>query len=356
MLKRLMLALAILFALLLGVVLLGPFLIPTETVQALGSASGAARPESRFLTIPFPGTSGIGIHYLERPGPAATAAPAIVLLHGFTLNAFTWGQVPEDLAKRGRMVAYDQIPYGLSAKLKRGDWNGPHPYAKEAAIAQLFAVLDRLGIERAHLIGNSSGGTLALEAALAHPERVESLILIAPWVYAQRPTFPGPVTELPQMRRLSLLIGRFLGEHTLLGLSYHDPERITPQRRELALIHTRVANWDLAWGELMARSLSTPVDVGERLAQIGQPVLVVTGDQDRLVPVEDTRRVAAGLPNAELVVLPGCGHAPQEECPAAFLDAVNGWLAGLETGPGLTRGDASGDRAPDRDQDLGQGR
>lgn len=344
MLKRLTLALAILFAVLLGVLLLGPFLIRTETVQSLGSASAAATPQSRFLTIPFPGTEGIGIHYLDAPGRGEAA---FVLLHGFTLNAFTWNRLAGPLAERGRVVAYDQIPYGLSAKVRRGDWSGPHPYAKESAIAQLFAVLDGLGIERAHLIGNSSGGTLALEAALAHPERVESLILIAPWVYAQRPTFPAAITELPQMRRLSLLIGRFLGEHTLLKLSYQDPERITEERRQLALIHTRMANWDLAWGELMARSLSTPVDVGERLAQVRPPVLVVTGDQDRLVPVEDTRRVAAGPPNADLVVLPGCGHAPQEECPEAFLDAVNGWLTGLETGPSHRRGGASGDRAPD---------
>ena len=344
MLKRLTLALAILFALLMGVALLGPFLIRTETIQALGPASAAATPKSHFLTIPFPGTQGIGIHYLEAPGRGDAS---FVLLHGFTLNAFTWNQLAGPLAERGRVVAYDQIPYGLSAKVKRGDWNAQHPYAKEAAVAQLFAVLDELGIERAHLIGNSSGGTLALEAALSRPDRVESLILIAPWVYAQRPTFPAVVTELPQMRRLSLLIGRILGEHTLLNLSYHDLERITEERRQLALIHTRMANWDLAWGELMVRSLSTPVDVGERLAQVRQPTLVVTGDQDRLVPVEDTRRVAAGLPNAELVVLPGCGHAPQEECPAAFLDAVNAWLAGLATGLGQTRSDPSGDRPPD---------
>jgi len=323
MLKRLTLVLAILFALLLGALLLGPFLIPTETVQALGSASAAATPRSRFLSIPFPGTEGVGIHYLETPGRGGMTW---VLLHGLTLNAFTWGRVEGGLAKRGRVLAYDQIPHGLSAKLKRGDWRGPHPYAKESAIAQLIAVLDRLGIERAHLIGSSSGGTLALEAALAHPERVESLILIAPWVYLQHPTVPAMITELPQMRRLTLLIGRFLGERTLLDLTHPQPQEIGEERRRLALIHTRMANWDLAWGELMARALSTPVDVGGRLAQVRQPVLVMTGDQDPLVPVEDSRRVAAGLASAELVVLAGCGHAPQEECPEAFLDAVDRWL------------------------------
>jgi pimeloyl-ACP methyl ester carboxylesterase len=128
------------------------------------------------------------------------------------------------------------------------------------------------------------------------------------------------------MRRLSLLIARKLGASTLLRLSYADPEKLTVERLDLARIHTRVARWDLAWGELLNHSLTTPVDVGERLRALTQPVLLVTGDQDRLVPPADTERVAAALPNAGLEVLPGCGHVPYEECSARFLEAVGPWL------------------------------
>jgi pimeloyl-ACP methyl ester carboxylesterase len=61
------------------------------------------------------------------------------------------------------------------------------------------------------------------------------------------------------------------------------------------------------------------------------PVLVITGDDDRIVPTADSVRLAGELPNAELVVIPGCGHIPQEECPQAVLDAIQTFLDGLET-------------------------
>jgi pimeloyl-ACP methyl ester carboxylesterase len=335
--KRVLLVLGVILVLLLGAAALLPFLIPAATIQPQGTARAAATPESRFVSIPFPGTPGIEVHYLERPGAPATGH-SFLLLHGFTFNSFTWGPVLDRFGALGRTVAYDQPPYGLSAKLSQGDWSGPDPYAKESTIAQVFAVMDALGIERATLVGNSSGGTLALEAALAHPERVESLILVAPWVHAQRPTFPAAVADLPQLWRLSLLAGRKLGDPTLLNYSYKDPARITAERRALALDHTRMANWDLAWGALLHRSLTSPVNVGERLDQVRQPVLVITGDADKLVKIEDTRRVAQALPDATLAVLPDCGHAPQEECPGAFMGAVEQWLRGSALDHGVPEG------------------
>jgi pimeloyl-ACP methyl ester carboxylesterase len=308
-----------------AVVLLAPFLVSQQPAPAAGSAAEALK-DARRLRIAFPGTAGIELHYRERGTRAPQAAPVFLLLHGFTFSLFTWDPVFERFAARARTVAYDQIPYGLSAKLRRGDWSGMNPYAKEAAIDQLFSLMDGLGIERAILVGSSSGGTLAMEAALERPQRVEGLILIAPWVYAQRPTFPAWFAELPQMRRLSLLIGRKLGEGVLLDYSYADPGRVTEARRTRMLAHTAMAGWDLAWGELLTRSLYSPVEVSRRLAEITQPVLLVSGDTDKLVPVGDSRRVADQLPNGSLQVLEGCGHVPHEECPEAFWQAVSQWL------------------------------
>ena len=326
MLRRILWILGIILGLALGAALLGPFLISTQSLAGREPAGAVATAQSHFVEIPFPGTEGIKLHYLEAGSENPPNAPVFILLHGFTFNAFTWQPALDFFARQGRVFAFDQIPYGLSAKLTPADWEGPNPYAKEAAIAQLFAFMDALGIKRAILVGNSSGGTLAMEAALAKPERVERLILVAPWVYAQRPTLPAAVAELPQLRRLSLLIARKLGQGGLLDYSYADPGRLDEDRRALMTIHTRMANWDLAWGELLNRSLSSPVTVSERLDQIIQPVLLLTGDQDKLVPVADTRKVAERLPNATLAILPGCGHVPQEECLASFEQAVSVWL------------------------------
>ncbi|MCB0060719.1 MAG: alpha/beta hydrolase, partial [Caldilineaceae bacterium] len=69
-----------------------------------------------------------------------------------------------------------------------------------------------------------------------------------------------------------------------------------------------------------------PADVTGHLSSIQQPALVLTGDSDAIVPLADSERLANTLPNAEYVVLPACGHVPQEECPARFMDAVEEWL------------------------------
>jgi len=341
MLKRLLLILLLLLGLLLAAVIVGPFLISTEGSAGAEQAEALAPAGGHFVQIPFPGTQGIRLHYRDTSplsvpaarltGAVATDAdashpPTFILLHGFTFNAFTWDKVTPAFARFGRVFAYDQIPYGLSGKLVASDWRETSPYAKEAAIAQLFAFMDALGVDQAILAGNSSGGTLAMEAALARPERISGLILVAPWVYAKRPTLPSLVAELPQMHRLSLFIARKLGEGILLDYSYADPGKIDPQRRQLMTIHSQMPRWDLAWGELLNRSLYSPVTVSAHLAEITQPVLMVTGDQDKLVPPADSRRVAEELPQARLVTLSGCGHLPQEECPDAFASALAQWL------------------------------
>jgi pimeloyl-ACP methyl ester carboxylesterase len=67
----------------------------------------------------------------------------------------------------------------------------------------------------------------------------------------------------------------------------------------------------------------------ERIPEIQQAALVITGDSDKVVPVTDSQRLDAALPNSEFVILPSCGHVPQEECPEIFQDAVDEWLSSL---------------------------
>jgi len=346
----------LLFVIAVGIIALaaGPLLVDPTPAVGETSAKSLARPESRFVDIPFPGTDGIGLHYLEQVGPIRPAqeqavheqvgqhdsakeqatskrgTPTFVLLHGFTFNAFTWNQLLDAFAEHGRAVAYDQIPYGLSAKPLPGTWFGENPYSKASAQEQLFAFMDALGIEQAILVGNSSGGTLALEAALADPERIQALILLAPWVHANRPILPDWLVQLPQTRRLTLLLARFLGgDSPLLDLSYADPARIDDERRALTGIHREMANWDIAWGALLNHSLADPVEISAHLTEVRQPVLIVAGDRDQVVPVADSEAAAAELPNAQFVLLPDCGHVPQEECPAPVADAVSNWLQTL---------------------------
>ncbi|SEL03237.1 alpha/beta fold hydrolase [Ectothiorhodospira marina] len=327
MLRWLLIILGSLLTLGLLALLLGPFLISNQPLKGLESVEAVATEESRFVTIPFAGTDGLTLHYLESDGGGGVDAPTFVLLHGFTFNAYTWNELLPGLAEQGRVVAHDQVPYGLSAKPTREDWSGPNPFTKEAALMHLLTFLDAQGIDQAILVGNSSGATLAMEAALQAPERVKGLVLINPWVYVDRPTFPETVTQLPQIQRLNLLLARQMGARgALLDLSYHDPERISDERRALTTIHTRVENWDLAWGELFVRAMASPVDVSTHLGDLTQRSLVIISEEDRVVSPADSRRAAAGLPNATVATIPECGHVPQEECPDAVLDALLEWL------------------------------
>ena len=103
-------------------------------LEGLATPSQIAGDESNFLTIPYTGTDGIDIHYLTDGAAAGEVVPTFVLLHGSLFNAYTWSEVMDFFGERGRVIAYDQIPYGLSEKLVGGDWTEGNPYASSAAV------------------------------------------------------------------------------------------------------------------------------------------------------------------------------------------------------------------------------
>ena len=229
----------------------------------------------------------------------------------------------------GQVIAYDQIPYGLSEKLVDGDWSGDNPYTPEAAVEQLFTFLDELGVDNVVLVGNSYGGTLAVRAALAHPERVDGLIFADPATYVAD-EMPAWMLNLPQMRSLGPLFARQLGEsEAFIQSTYLNPDQISDERMALTTIDTQVENWDVAFWEYL-RAWGGSKEYLDHISEIEQPALVITGDSDAIVPVADSERLASELPNAELIIIPSCGHVPQEECPQAFEEALSEWMGQWE--------------------------
>ena len=171
---------------------------------------------------------------------------------------------------------------------------------------------------------------LALEAALAYPERVEALILADSAVYVQE-SMPSAIMNSPQVQRLGPLLGRMIGgSEAFVRQTYLDPAALDDARMGLTLIHTEVENWDVAMWDYLQAWGTVPIDVADRLAAVTQPALVLTGDGDTIVPPADSERLANDLPNATYAVLTNCGHVPQEECPPQFAEAVSPWLAQLK--------------------------
>jgi len=316
---RILLGLA---GILLLLLLVGPLLIPIPPLEGTVPPEQLADPDSRFVEV-----NSLQVHYKT----AGQGEPALVLLHGFAASVFTWREVMDPLAEIGTVIAFDRPAFGLTERPLPGQWQGQNPYSPEAQADLTVALMDELGVEKAILVGNSAGGAVVMLTALRYPDRVQALVLVDPAVYVGGgvPDWIRPILQTPQMRRLGPLLVRSIrtwGED--FGRSaWHDPSRLTPEIWAGYTKPLQARDWDRALWEFTLAS--RPTGLPERLDQIQMPTLVITGDDDRIVPTEQSVRLAGELPNAELVVIPNCGHVPHEECPQEFLQAVRRFVSKL---------------------------
>lgn len=299
------------------ILVVGPFLVPVPPLEGTVPPEQLADPDSRFIEV-----NGIIVHYKS----AGSGRPAFFLLHGFAASTFSWREVMKPMAEWGTVVAFDRPGFGLTGRPLR--WDGPSPYSPEAQADLTAKLMDALGIERAILVGNSAGGTIALLTALTYPERVEALVLVSPAIYVGSgvPGWMRPLLNTPQMRHLGPLLARSVRNWGVdfARSAWHDPAKLTPEIWEGYIKPLRVENWDRALWEIIRAS--HPLGLEKRLGEVQVPVLVITGDDDRIVPTEQSIRLAREIPGAHLVVIPECGHVPQEECPGPFLEAVEAFL------------------------------
>lgn len=212
--------------------------------------------------------------------------PPLVLLEGMGGDIPGWRRNIPRLAERLRVVAWDLRGNGGST-CEPGDWT------MKIFVDDAIALLDHLGIERAHLYGQSFGGMIAIETALTHPGRVASLVLAA--THGGRPV---PSRErAPKDRPWELLYApgfpQARPEHVADDLA-HASEQPSAARR---------AQWEAAQGW----------DAHERLGEIAVPVLVLHGAQDRMVHPDNARLLARAIPGARLELLEGAGHVYHSE-------------------------------------------
>lgn len=328
--RRIWRILLVVSVVLLVALVIGPFLVPVQSTAQLAMPAELAGPGGRFVDVAYAGDT-LTVHYEEAGGGEEN----LILLHGFAASSFSWREVMAPLAELGRTVAYDRPAFGFTERPMpetwQGDWNSENPYPATAQTELTVGLMDELGMDEAVLVGNSAGGTVAMLTALEHPERVKALVLIDPAVYAGGNPVPGlsAVFNTPQMRHLGPLIAQQIQGwgKDFARSAWHDPSKITDDVWAGYLKPLQVANWDRALWELTASN--EPSGLPDRLGELTLPVLVITGDDDRIVPAEQSVRLADELPNAELVVVPACGHVPHEECPQAVMDAITAFLAEL---------------------------
>ena len=313
----------------LGVVitlLIAPLLYQVPPLAGTMPERELADPDSRFVEV-----NGVTVHYKE----TGEGEPVFILMHGFGASEFSWSEVMEPLSRSGRVIAYDRPAFGLTERPMEGNWTGTNPYSVQGNVELLDGLMDELGVEKAILVGNSAGGEIAAAYAIEHPERVQGLVLVDPAVGKGNrgpvPQWAVSLMALPQIRNLApLLVRTIAGDmgNDTIRMAWHDPSRIEPKVYEGYRKPLKADNWDKALYEFTIAG--NPVSYSERLANLTMPVLVVTGDDDRIVPTDQSMQLSREIPGAELAVLKDCGHVPQEECPDQFMTSMQAFLEGAK--------------------------
>ncbi|MGL4573206.1 MAG: alpha/beta fold hydrolase [Burkholderiaceae bacterium] len=309
--RAVVIAIAILSAI--GALLLALNWQPDRSVESL-RARWAPAP-SQFLRI-----DGMQVHVRD-VGPRDDSLP-LILLHGTSASLHTWEGWVAALSGKHRVITVDLPGFGLT---------GPDPaadYSNERYVRFVMKVADALNVQRFALGGNSLGGEIAWEAAVAHPARVMKLILVDAGGY---PLAPRSVPIGFRIARTPLLnrVGDVTLPRSLVAASvrnvYGNPNRVTVD------LVDRYYELTLREGNRRAlRQRLAQMQPGARASlvlTIKTPTLILWGGQDRLIPPELARRFAQEISGSKLVIFESLGHVPHEEDPVATVVPVEEFLA-----------------------------
>jgi 3-oxoadipate enol-lactonase len=242
----------------------------------------------------------------------------LLLITGFTISAAIFDPILPLYEPHFECIVYDHRGSGRSEK--------PPLLTSMAELAgDARRLLDELGIESAHVSGLSMGGMVAQEMAIRFPERVRGLMLGCS-------TSGGPRAVLPTVKELGTLgvstvkALREPGRPWLSAALFSEEFRREQPDRVRELLRYFAKHRAPAYGALAHLMASVYHDTTSRLPQIEAPTLVMHGEKDRMAPLTNARMIAERIPDAELAVVPGAGHAYGLERPELSRDLVLDWL------------------------------
>jgi pimeloyl-ACP methyl ester carboxylesterase len=240
----------------------------------------------------------------------------VVCLHGLGSNKASFFETVSALTPDHTVHAIDLPGFGGSSKPARGAYDAPY-FARA-----VLGYMDAVGLQSAHLVGNSMGGRIALELALADPDRAITVSLLAPALAFRKRRELVPLVKLvrPELAAIPHPMRTASVRAYFWGL-FARPERLDPAAADVAIeefcrtYRSRSARIAF-FAALRNIYLDAPhggSGLWTRLATLLPPALFVWGDSDRLVPAGFSRHVARAVPSARQVILPECGHVPQVE-------------------------------------------
>jgi pimeloyl-ACP methyl ester carboxylesterase len=284
---------------------------PDRSVQQL--ALRWAAPPSEFVVV-----QGMEVH-LRDEGPRWDPLP-IILLHGTSASLHTWSGWTERLMRQRRVIRFDLPAFGLT---------GPNPsddYSIAAYVKFVGAVADHLGVKRFILVGNSLGGQIAWNTALAMPQRVAKLVLIDSAGYAFEPE-SAPlgfrIARVPGLRKvMEYVLPRGVVDSSVRNV-YGDSTQVTTE------LVDRYYELTLRTGNrhALALRMDQPISGDESLIKTLQvPTLILWGAKDRLIPLSNGRRFNSDISGSRLTVFEDLGHVPHEENAELTLSACMAFL------------------------------
>jgi esterase len=287
-------------------------LIFVMSVLLAARVIGQTVPADRFVST----VNSYRLHVLDWGGPQS-GKPTLILLHGIARHAHTFDHIAPALAAKYRVLAVDMRGHGDSS------WSPDGDYDVEDYVLDLEKVVERLGLNRVSLLGNSTGGRVAQVFAGLHPDRVEKLV-----VEDVGPERPRSIADA-FARRVEQEKNGWASEDELVAQLVAQ-NRKTPEPLLRTYAHFGVKKLDdgrLVWKRdpnLVKGFVET--DLWDRVRRITAPTLYILGGASRIVPLETQQKLKDTLPNVRIVVMPGLGHYPDEEDTTGFMKIVGDFL------------------------------
>jgi 3-oxoadipate enol-lactonase len=296
--------------------LLAVGLIVGLPLAGAGGSAAASRPEAPTPLVADTLEVDGGDLYYEVFG----SGYPLVFIHEGLAHSEVWDEQVAAFAPGYRVIRYDRRGYGRS----------PEPDSPYSNVDDLYALFDALGLRRAVLVGSSSGGGLAINFALKHPDLVEALVLSGPVV-------DGLGYSYHFMKRAYANFGK--DEETTLDLWIDDKYAVAPgndaaRERLRALMHANPHNMSPAKHGL---ARSPDYAALERLSEIPAPTLLIVGEHDTPDVHAHVGAIEAGIAGARRVVVDSAGHMPYLERPESFNHAVGEFLSLLSLAPDSPR-------------------
>ena len=273
-----------------------------------------AKAPSAFITV-----DSMDVHYREE-GVSEADVP-IILIHGTGSSLHTFNDWVSRLKVNYSVIRMDIPGHGLTGPFPNRD------YSIEAYVKFLKHFLDKKGIDKCIIGGNSLGGHIAWQFTATHPDRVKKLVLIDAAGYpneSKSTPLAFQIAKIPLIKNMFTFITPKAVARKSVENVYADKSKVTT---DLAMryfeLTLRPGNRQAFVDRLSEENNPASYHL---ISNISQPTLILWGDQDLLIPIENAKLFQKDIPNNTLVILNNTGHVPMEENPSESLEAVISFL------------------------------